>query len=438
MKIHLVSLGCARNLIDSEVMLGRLKKAGCILLDEPSEAEAVIVNTCGFIRPAVDESIDTVLELAELKKNGNLKKLVVVGCLPQRYGKKLAEAIPEVDVFLGTGAFDRIVDAVSGHLDREKYLFPDPGRIRFSPEEKEGIRGLSYLSYLKIAEGCSKSCTYCIIPRLRGKQKSRSPEDIVDQAKNLIDSGVRELVLVAQDTTGYGVDLEVNTGLANLLEKLSEVVGDGWLRFLYGHPDSIDPGIVEVVSGKDNILSYYDIPIQHASEKILKRMGRRRDPDKLFQLFDSIRKNDPGAVLRTTVIVGFPGETRRDFDSLVSFVEAVRFENLGVFIYSDSPDLPSHRLSGKVDTAVARNRYDRIMSMQAQISLAHLRSRLGERLHVLIEEKAEENVFVGRTWFQAPEVDGETIVYTGAAGVGEFVPVIINDAMEYDLVAEPV
>ena len=443
MIVHLTSLGCARNQIDSEVMLGRLKEVGALFTDTPGDAEVIIVNTCSFIESAADESIDTILELATYKNEGRCRRLIVTGCLPERYRQEITEAIPEVDVFLGTGAFDRIVEAVEGQLDTAKCLLPDPDSLSPSGAGVSRERSNRWMAYVKIAEGCSRQCTYCIIPRLRGRRKSRSIEDVVAECRQLVQSGVRELVLVSQETTAYGRDLHPPADLARLLTALAALPdGSGtetfWIRFLYGHPQSIDERLMNVVAQNPTICSYFDIPIQHASRSILKKMGRHYGPDDLRLMLERIRRLMPEAALRTTVIVGFPGETDADFDELLSFVESERFNHLGCFVYSDSEDLPSHGLPDHVPTATARERYRILMERQQEISATRNREYQDRKVAVLVEEHQENGLYVGRSEFQAPEVDGVTYIHADRLQTGCFAMVRITDTLEYDLVGEAV
>ena len=437
MSIYIESLGCARNQVDSENMAGRLLAAGWILTKDPAQAKVIVVNTCSFVESATDESIDTILGLARFKKEGACNRLVVVGCLPERYREEIAEALPEVDQFLGTGAFSQIIEAVTGNLDGGTCLLPDPDRILI---DETGLREreLSHTAYLKIAEGCSRHCTYCIIPRLRGRQKSQPMAQILDEARQLIASGAKELNLVSQETTHYGHDLPGEVGLETLLARLAEIDRSVWIRFLYGHPESISDGVIETVAAHDNICPYFDLPIQHTSARILKRMGRNYDKDRLMNLFDRIRFKVPGAVLRTTLIVGFPGETEDDFEELLSFVERVCFDHLGVFVYSDADDLPSHKLSGHVSKKVAQSRHDRIMERQMTISAENLAKMVGRSIAVLIEGFVEPNLYEGRTMTQAPEVDGMVFVNTRPGvpmpKIGDVASVKITQAMEYDLI----
>jgi len=447
MKLHLVSLGCARNQVDSEIMLSRLQQAGIDICAAPEAAEVIVVNTCSFIEPAVNESIDTILELARFKEQGNCRRLIVAGCLPERYREEIAASMPEVDLFLGTGAFHLIVDAVEGTLDGPGCLLPDPNRQLLQIQDLPRRSTLPHTAYLKIAEGCSRQCTYCIIPTLRGRQRSRTPADICAEAEALLGGGVQELVLVAQDTTAYGRDLSPAADLAALLRSLTQIptaagrcaeaAGDDparWIRLLYGHPESIRRAVLKTVAAHADICPYFDIPIQHASPSVLRNMGRRYAADDLCRLFDDIRSSVPDAALRTTVIVGFPGESDRDFDRLLELVETVRFDHLGVFVYSDAADLPSHRLPGHVPAAVAARRHDRLMRRQKEIAAQTNRRHLDRVYQVLVEEKPEERLFVGRTAFQAPEVDGLTYVQADDLRLGCFARVRISDVLDYDLV----
>lgn len=456
MKLHLVSLGCVRNLVDSEVMLGRFKKAGWIITQDPEEADVIIINTCSFIESAVNESIDTILELARFKQNGVCRRLIVTGCLPERFREAIVDALPEVDIFLGTGAFDNIIQAAEGSLNLSGCILPDPNIIPLQGHDVPRVLSFSHMAYLKIAEGCNRHCTYCIIPKLRGKQRSRLLGDIVSEARSMVLSGVKELILVAQETTAYGKDLFPPTDLGRLLESISDIpasltphgtrAGSGdadgsenlWIRVLYGHPESIDESLIKTVAMHHNICSYFDLPIQHASDAVLKKMGRKYFRDDLYRLFDKIRLLIPDAALRTTVILGFPGETEKDFEGLLTFIKDVRFDHLGVFVYSDSEDLPSHRLSGHVPENVAKDRHDRLMSCQLEISLENNRKHIGRELIVLVEEVLEDNLYMGRTFFQAPEVDGITYIHSNQLQTGDFARVRITDALEYDLIGEAV
>ncbi len=458
MNLYLLSLGCARNLVDSEIMMGRIKRAGWTLVDEPEEADVIVVNTCSFIEEAADESIELILELARYKEDGKCTRLIVAGCLPERYRERIVGQLPEVDAFIGTGAYDHILEAIEGPKFPNGCLLPDPAAV--APQEKDAPRALStsHMAYLKIAEGCSRHCSYCIIPKLRGKKRSRLPEEVISEAQDLFEGGVKELVLVAQDTTSYGSDLRPPATLSQLVKRLAALSAEparkpgaraaacdprqAWIRVLYGHPESIDDAFIKTVATHPNVCSYFDIPIQHVSSSILKKMGRRYRSDDLRRLFDKIRSKVPDASLRTTLIVGFPGESEKDFKALLRFVEDTRFDHLGVFLYSDSTDLPSHRLPEHVPAAVAQERYDQLMSCQLDISARNYQKYIGQNLEVLIEETVEEGLCAGRTVFQAPEVDGMTYVKFGPAQpnprIGSFSRIKVTDAMEYDLIGDSV
>jgi ribosomal protein S12 methylthiotransferase len=439
MNLHLVSLGCAKNLVDSETMLGRLSNAGWTITSAPAEAQIILVNTCCFIEPATEESIDTILELARFKSEGACECLVVCGCLPQRYGKDLRKALPEVDLFVGTGAFDKIETILTEFKKPAQCIFPAPDSTALDFENQPRIPTTLPMAYLKIAEGCSRHCTYCIIPKLRGRHRSRPMNAIVKEAETLIKSGALELNLVAQDTTAYGADFKPPTDLARLLEKLSDLSDSIWVRFLYGHPEAFDDDLIRTVSQIPNVCTYFDVPIQHADDDILKRMGRGYGRGDLYRLFDRIRELSPNASIRSSVIVGFPGETEQDVDRLLSFIERIRFDHLGVFVYSDAQDLASHKLAGHVHGKVSRQRRDLIMERQAGISLANNRKYVGQTLKVLVEHQGEDGRFVGRSQFLAPEVDG-TIIFNGKSLaktiLGHFTSVRILESGVYDLFGE--
>ena len=458
MKLYLLSLGCARNLVDSEIMLGRIKKAGWTIVEEPEEADAIVVNTCSFIEDAADESIDMIFELAQYKQTGVCKRLVVAGCLPERYRQEITGQMPEVDAFIGTGAYDQIVAAVEGSNYPGGCLLPDPDIQPVQDKDASRVLSASHMAYLKVAEGCSRKCTYCIIPKLRGQKRSRPMPEVISEARDLLEAGVKELVLVAQDTTSYGKDLQPEVSLSQLVESLATLPADAamnsgtvakdadvanpWIRVLYGHPESIEDSFIKTVATHSNVCSYFDIPIQHVSNSILKKMGRHYTRDDLSRLFDKIRSQVPDAVLRTTLILGFPGETEKDFETLMHFIEDVRFDHLGVFLYSDAEDLPSHRLPEPVPAGVAQERYDQLMSCQLDISAQNYQKYIGQTLEVLIEEALEDRLYAGRATFQAPEVDGMTYIKVGQgqsdSKIGSFARIKVTDAMEYDLIGDSI
>jgi ribosomal protein S12 methylthiotransferase len=430
------NLGCARNLVDSEIMNGQLAAAGFTFTPDPAIADIIIVNTCSFIESAVDESVDEILELAEFKKTGQCKRFIVAGCLPERFRKELAESLPEVDAFLGTGAYHEITQVVNRPLEKGGCLLPSPDTLPLQTCGTPRIPLTTAMVYLKVTEGCNRHCTYCMIPKLRGMLRSRPTEDIIAEARQLIASGFRELVIIGQDTGCYGRDLAPDDNLPRLLDNVANISTDTWIRFLYGSPDTTDERLIRTVAAHENICSYFDIPIQHVSSRILKRMGRQYNEETLLQLFDNIRKVLAKAALRTTIMVGFPGETDSDFKQLLDFIKTVRFDHLGTFIYSDSEELPSHRLSGHVPADVAEERHHVLMSAQSEISAEKNQNHIGQIVPVLVEEQIEAGLFSGRTAFQAPEVDGIVYIDTKDAVVGEFSNVKICDALEYDLRGE--
>ncbi|MEH0019585.1 MAG: 30S ribosomal protein S12 methylthiotransferase RimO [Desulfobacter sp.] len=446
MIVFLETLGCSRNQVDSEIMLGKLAAAGHEISHDPATAHAIIVNTCGFISTASDEAVETILEMAEFKRTGVCKRLIATGCLAQRYKDDpgLVASLPEVDAFLGTAACEQIVDAVEDRDTRALTLFPDPNQRGFqNPDEHRELISRGY-AYLKVSEGCNRHCTYCIIPSLRGKQRSRPVPDICNEARVLVDSGVKEIILTAENTTDYGRDTggskEDRTGFDTVLSELAHTVGkaddSAWIRFLYTHPRTLDTNTIRVVRDHDNICSYYDVPIQHAASSVLKRMGRPYTREDLKALFADIRRLDPKASLRTTVIVGFPGETEEEFQQLLAFIREIRFDHLGVFTYSDSEDLKSHGFKDHVPPETAEQRHDIIMAAQAGISEQLNERHVGNTYPVLVEENPESGVYIGRTPFQAPEVDGVTFIYSDGLDIGTLVQVRITDAFEYDIAGE--
>ncbi len=444
MIIFLETLGCSRNQVDSEIMLGKLVTAGHVITHDPQLAQVIIVNTCGFISTASDEAVDVLLEMAKLKKTGRCEKLIATGCLSQRYKEddNLLSALPEVDAFLGTAAIDRIVEAVESEDKNPLTLFPDPVKRPFQDLTEQRQLTTAFLAYIKVSEGCNRKCTYCIIPSLRGTQRSRPVADICQEAKTLVQKGVKEILLTAENTTDYGQDFQDGNGfetvlatLAKALEK-KQALAKPWIRFLYTHPKTLTASIIKTVKNHKNICSYYDVPIQHASSAILKKMGRPYTRQDLYTLFSTIRKIDPDAALRTTLIVGFPGESEKDFDQLMDFIKDIRFDHLGVFTYSDSEDLKSHHLKNHVPTEIAEKRHDMLMAAQAKISKSKNENYVDKIFKVLVEENPEPGVYIGRTKFQAPEVDGVTFIYAHGLEIGTFVKVRITDAFEYDIAGE--
>lgn len=433
MRIYLNSLGCARNLVDSEIMTGMLAKEGFTFTGDPADAEAIVINTCAFIESAVEEAVDAILELARYKTSGSCRRLIAVGCMPERFREEIAAALPEVDAFLGTGAYDRIISAVRGDFEPGACILPAPAVMPLQDHDTARRLSTYPLAYLKIMEGCSRRCTYCIIPKLKGRLRSRPAEDILEEAKRLIAAGFKEITVIGQETFAWGGDLKPRVPFHELIDALAGLSPDPWIRVLYGSPMFTDNELIESVARHQNICPYFDIPIQHVSPDILKRMGRPDDPDRLRALFGRIRAGLPEAALRTTLMVGFPGETEADFEMLLEFIDQIAFDHAGVFIYSDSADLPAHHLSGHVPQKTARNRYDRLMALQAEISHKKNRARLNRVFPVLVEESMEADLHIGRTMFQAPEVDGIVYVEGNPLAIGDIIDVLMTDAFEYDL-----
>ncbi|MBW1988347.1 MAG: 30S ribosomal protein S12 methylthiotransferase RimO [Deltaproteobacteria bacterium] len=434
--VCLINLGCPRNEADGEVLLGRLASAGYAVSPDPAEAEVILVNTCAFVEDAVNESIEAVLLAAGYKTSGALRRLVVCGCLPQRYGKELAGSLPEADAFVGVGCAHRIVEAVQS--EKRVLLFGPPEQTPLATAKDPRLWPGGSTAYLKIAEGCPGRCTYCAIPRLRGPLRSRPPEDVEAETRALYEMGAREIVLVAQETTAYGMDLPGAGDLADLLPRVCEAAPDAWVRFLYGHPLRIPDRLLSAVNSLPQVCPYFDVPVQHASDRILKAMGRRYGKQDLVDLFSRIRDRVPDAVLRTTLMTGFPGETEEDFAKLADLVETVRFDHLGVFAYSDAEDLPSHRLENPVPPKAAHARRKALLEMQAAISLDKLAVLVGKGIGVMILENTgnPEAPFQGRTMGQAPGIDGITRVRGRGAKPGDLVRARVVAAGPYDLLAE--
>jgi ribosomal protein S12 methylthiotransferase len=437
-RVFIRTLGCPKNRVDSEIMLGTLAEAGYRLVQDPAEAEVVVVNTCGFIESAKVESVDAIVELAELKRTGACKKLVVTGCLVQRHADELARELPEVDHFLGTGAYQDVAAIVSD-AQAKRLVVPDPDFVHSAKTPR--VNSLpSHTAYLKISEGCDNACAFCIIPKLRGPQRSRPVDDLVAEAAALAAQGTVELSLVAQDLTAYGHDLPGKVRLQHLLPELCRVEGLRWLRLHYAYPRDVPDALMEVMASEPKIVKYLDMPLQHSSDRLLRAMKRGRDAVFLRDLLARLRARVPGLALRTSLIVGLPGETEEDFQDLLRFVEEQRFERLGVFEYSSEEGTPAAEMDGQLPAEVKRKRFDRIMAAQQDISRAHQQALVGRTLEVLVEGRAEEteHLLAGRHAQQAPEIDGITYVNDGLAYPGEIVRLEITDASDYDLVGRVV
>ena len=434
MKILLVSLGCDKNRVDSEHMLGLLSERGHMIVDDENEAEAIIVNSCCFIGDAKEESINTILEMAEYKKSGKLKRLVVTGCLAQRYAEDIKAEIPEVDAIVGTTAFDSIVQAVESEGFCEKLLSID----RLVPGNKRIISGESYVSYLKIAEGCGKHCTYCVIPSVRGNYRSVPMEELLSEARYLAENGTSELILVAQETTLYGTDLYGKKSLHVLLEKLSEIEGLNWIRVMYCYPEEIYDELLDTMAANEKIVNYLDIPVQHASDRILKAMGRKTSRKGILSVLKKIKKKMPDAALRTSLITGFPGETEEDVEILKDFIKEAGFTRIGVFTYSREENTPAAVMPGQVPEREKKRRRKEIMQLAAGLSKERLKGMVGKTLSVMIEGfLPDEEVYVGRSYMDAPEIDGCVFLFSDEKHMsGEVVKALITGADKYDLTGE--
>lgn len=438
MKIFCVSLGCDKNLVDTEMMLGLLNKDGYTFTDDEHEADVVVVNTCCFIGDAKEESVNTILEMAELKKEGKCKALIVTGCMAQRYKQEILDEIPEVDGILGTSTYDEISNVLKKVLggSRES-CFHDLNALPRVEVPRVVTTG-GYYAFLKIAEGCDKRCTYCIIPDLRGSYRSVPMERLIEEAKQLASQGVKELILVAQETTLYGIDLYKKKSLPKLLHELCKVPGIQWIRIQYCYPEEITQELIETIRDEEKVCNYLDIPIQHASDRILKRMGRRTNQKQLREMIASLRSQIPDIALRTTLISGFPGETEEDQEEVMQFVDEMEFERLGVFAYSQEEDTPAAEFPDQIPQELKEERRDEIMELQQEISYEKSQSMIGRVLEVMIEGKvADENAYVGRTYMDAPGVDGLIFINTDLDLMsGDFVRAKVTGALEYDLIGE--
>lgn len=438
MNILFISLGCDKNLVDTEVMLGMLASRGYQMVEEETQADVIVINTCCFVHDAKEESIQNILEMAEYKKEGRLKALIVTGCLAQRYRQEILDEIPEVDAVLGTTAYDKILDAIDEALKGHHTLTLADTDLLPEVETKRLVTTGGHFAYLKIAEGCDKHCTYCIIPKIRGNFRSVPMEQLLSEAEYLAEQGVKELILVAQETTLYGKDLYGEKSLHKLLRELCKISGIRWIRILYCYPEEIYDELIQVMKEEKKICHYLDLPIQHASDHILKRMGRRTSKAQLVGIITKLRREIPDIVLRTSLITGFPGETEEDHQELMEFVDEMEFDRLGVFTYSPEEGTPAETMEGQVPEELKEERRDEIMELQQEISLEKGNNRIGQELLVMIEGKVSgESAYIGRTYGDAPKVDGYMFVQTGELLVtGDFAKVKVTGAMEYDLIGE--
>jgi len=438
MKLLFISLGCDKNLVDTEVMLGLLNQNGYMFTDDENEADVIAINTCCFINDAKQESIDTILEMAEHKKDGNCKALIVSGCMAQRYKQEIIDEIPEVDAVMGTSTYDKIVETINAVLVGKGFnQFDDLDRLPVVSSKRVITTG-GYYEYLKIAEGCDKHCTYCIIPTVRGNFRSVPMEQLIEETKNLVEQGIKEIILVAQETTLYGTDIYGEKSLPKLLHELGKIEDLKWIRILYCYPEEITDELIQAIKNEPKVCHYLDIPIQHASDAILKSMGRRTTKQELIDIVSNLRKEIPDIALRTTLITGFPGETKEQHEEVLEFVDFMEFDRLGAFAYSQEEDTPAAKMDNQVDEEVKAERRDAIMEMQQEVSIDKSADMVGVTLEVLIEGKvADENAYVGRSYMDAPNVDGYIFINTNEELMsGDFVFVKITGALEYDLIGE--
>jgi ribosomal protein S12 methylthiotransferase len=438
LRVGMVSLGCPKNLVDSEVMLGHLRRAGHELVADPQQADVIVVNTCAFIDRAKQESIDTILEMAREKETGGASRLVVTGCLAQRYEADLRREIPEIDATLGTGQVDSILQAVTGTATATDLSQP-PAWVydHLSPRV---LTTPAWSAYVKISEGCDYTCSFCIIPTLRGRHRSRPLDDVVAEAEALAARGVKELVLVAQDSTRYGHDLGLRDGLAALLRRLGRVDAIRWIRVMYAYPATMTDGILDAIASEEKVAKYVDMPLQHASDAVLRRMKRPTGRGNLLGMVERVRARVPGVAFRTSFIVGFPGETEAEFQELLAFVRAAEFDHLGVFTYSDEEGTTAYPLAGRVPARTKEARRKKLLALQSRLSARRNRGRVGERVEVLVEGTHPDTDLLlrGRLATQAPEVDGSVMINDGTAEPGTFVTCEITEAHPYDLVARVV
>lgn len=438
MNILFISLGCDKNLADSETMLGMLASRGYQIVDEEEKADVIIVNTCCFIHDAMEESIETILQMAEYKKSGSLKALIVTGCMAERYREEITKEIPEVDAVLGTASYGHILDAVDEALKGHSYLMMEPLNILPIIETHRLVTTGGHYAYLKIAEGCDKHCTYCIIPKLRGNFRSVPMDHLIKEAEQLAADGVKELILVAQETTLYGKDLYGEKKLPELLHKLCQISGIRWIRILYCYPEEITEELIQTMKEEPKICHYLDLPIQHASDGILKRMGRRTSKEELVHIISRLREEIPDITLRTTLITGFPGETQEQHEELMDFVDEMEFDRLGVFTYSPEEGTPAASMPDQIEESIKEDRRAELMELQQEIAFEQAENMIGKEVLVMIEGKvADENAYVGRTYKDAPNVDGLIFVNTDAELMsGDFAKVKVTGACEYDLIGE--
>ena len=438
MNIFFVSLGCDKNLVDSEYMLGMIRDAGYTIIDDETQADVIVINTCCFINDAKEESINTILEMAEYKKTGHAKALIVTGCLAQRYRSEIEEEIPEVDAILGTNSYDNIVSAVKEVMAGKHYTNLNSLEGLPTLHTKRCVTTGGHYAHLKIAEGCNKHCTYCIIPKIRGEYRSIPIEELVESARELAAQGVKELILVAQETTLYGIDLYGEKSLYRLLDELNKIEGIYWIRILYCYPEEIDDKLIASIKRNEKVCHYLDLPIQHADDMILKRMGRRTSQADLRSIVTKLRSDIPDIALRTTLICGFPGETEKEHESLMYFINEMEFDRLGAFTYSPEEDTPAAAFDDQVDEKQKSVWQQEVMELQEEIIIDANERMIGRELYCMIEGQVSgENTYVGRTYRDAPDIDGYIFIDTDETLMsGDFVKVRVTGAYEYDLIGE--
>ena len=436
MKVGFISLGCSKNLVDTEKAIAMFKDKGYQIVNKPEEAEVIVVNTCGFIESAKEEAINTILEMAEYKKK-NCKYLIAMGCLVERYKDELQKAIPEVDLWIKYSEYKTIWEQIQSVIKQEE---KELAKYDFNEYTDRVITTGKNYAYLKIADGCSNHCTYCAIPYIRGNQISRKIEDVLEEAEKLADEGYKEIILIAQDTTKYGFDIYGESKLSELLEKLCKIDKIKWIRFLYAYPENIDDELIKIVKENDKICKYFDIPIQHISDSVLKRMNRKSDGNSIRNLIKKLREEIPNVVIRTTVMVGFPGESKENFDELYNFLKQAKFDKLGCFSYSKEEGTPAARLKEQIHPMTKKSRYNKIMQLQKEISKENLEKNMGRELEVLIEDKTFDNkYYIGRSYMDVPEIDGIVYVKNDEnLNFGEFIKCKVTKVDEYDLVAEKI
>ena len=443
-KVHFISLGCPKNLVDSEIMAGTLIQDGYNVVSEAEDADTVVVNTCGFIEDSKKESIQRILDMAALKQQGKIKKIVVAGCLTQRYKTDLVEGLPEADLFIGSGEFQNVAKILKNHElgEKKNTFFNLPTYLQEASTPRVNSQP-KHRAYLKISEGCMKRCAFCAIPLIRGNLQSRKLENIVNEAKLLAASGVKELIIISHDFTDYGLDLKrkdssVKETPVELLRQLAEVEGIKWIRLLYLYPDGITPEIIQLIKSNDKFVKYFDMPLQHVNNDVLKRMNRKMTREEITAALNLIKTEIPEAVIRTQFIVGFPGETKENFEELLGFIAEQKFDRVGCFQYSPEENTPGGKMDQQVDSETKQQRHDAVMEVQQNISREKHKAFIGRIIEVVVEGLSDETdlLLQGRTSQQAPDIDGVVLINDGQANIGEFVKVRITDSMEYDLIGE--